>query len=154
MTLGGSDTYGVTIKVAKFLQDLGIDADYVAGPSFQHIDALSQVISDPEKIHVSPKSLIALFHSYDLAITGGGITPFEANASGLPTLTIANEIHEIEIARYLQSLGGSIFLNYYKELRPEDLDFRHIDIQSMSKNGISHIPLNGAENIYKAIARL
>lgn len=42
VTLGGSDTYGVTVKVVKILKEKGLKADIVTGPDFQHSDELKR----------------------------------------------------------------------------------------------------------------
>ena len=56
------------------------------------------------------------FSHYDLAITGGGITPFEANAAGLPCVVIANEDFEIPVGLGLEKLGGTVFAGHYSQI--------------------------------------
>ena len=82
--------------------------------------------------------------NYNLA-TGGGITPFEANASGLPCIVIANEKFEIPVCKRLEKLGGSVFAGFRNEINNEI--FKKLDIYSMSNNGLRNIPLNGLYNI-------
>lgn len=151
VTLGGSDTYGVTVKVVKILKEKGYGADVIIGPNFQHREQLRQEIDEGFAVYDTVPSLIAKFYEYDLAITGGGVTVFEANASGLPSITIASEPHEIEIAEYAQQFGGCVFAGYYKNLREEAFDLDNLDIKTMSVNGMKAFPLNGIENIYHKI---
>lgn len=151
VTLGGSDTYGVTVKVVEILKKHGQSADIVIGPNFRHRDMLEKEIDSRFTIYNIVPSLIEKFYDYDLAITGGGITCFEANASGLPCIIIANELHEIAIGRYLASFKGAKFAGYYQDIADEDIDIGGIDVREMSMAALQAVPLNGMENIYKAI---
>ena len=150
VTLGGSDTYGVTLKVVKILKSLGKKAAIHTGPSFQHHDNLDSLINKDFNIIGNVNSLIETFYTYDLAITGGGITPFEANASGLPCIIIANEVFEIPNGRFLNDLGSSVFAGYHEKI-DEDIFNKDLDIEKMSWIGMNSISLNGADNIYKEI---
>ena len=155
VTLGGSDTYGVTVKILKILKKYNIKATIHTGPSFKHLDELNlELTSDYEVISFIP-SLIKEFNKYDLAITGGGVTPFEANASGLPCLIVANEIFEVANAEFLDGIETSKFIGYYDDLK-EDIFYSldKIDINSMSKNGMKKLNTNAMSEIYKKMKQL
>lgn len=151
VTLGGSDTYGVTVKVVKILKEKGLKADIVTGPDFQHSDELKREAGTEFKVYTAVPSLIEKFFEYDLAITGGGVTCFEANASGLPCIIIANEVHEIENARYIAGYGGAKFAGYYKDICQDSIDIRNINIKRMSMAALAAFSLNGMKNIYHVI---
>lgn len=155
VTLGGSDTYGATIKVLKLLKKHKIKATIHIGPSFEHKEELQkELTNDFEVINFAP-SLIEEFSKYDLAITGGGITPFEANASGLPCLIVANETFEVANAEFLHSMGSSIFLGFHKNIDEKIFqDIYKIDLDKMSKNGLLNLNTNAIEKIYKEIMDL
>ena len=155
VTLGGSDTYGVTVKILKILNKYNIKATIHTGPSFKHLDELNlELTSDYEVISFIP-SLIKEFNKYDLAITGGGVTPFEANASGLPCLIVANEIFEVANAEFLDGIETSKFIGYYDDLKEGIFDrLDKIDINSMSKNGMKKLNTNAMSEIYKEIKQL
>lgn len=155
LTLGGSDTYGITIKVLKLLKKHKIKTTIHIGPSFKHIKELElELTEDYKLIHFIP-SLIKEFSKYDLAITGGGITPFEANASGLPCLIIANEFFEIPNGKYLDTLGTSLFLEYHKNINENIFEnIKNLDINKMSKKGLSSLDIKATEKIYKEILSL
>ena len=155
VTLGGSDTYGVTIKVLRILKKFKIKATIHIGPSFNDLDILKkELTNDYELISFIP-SLIEEFSKFDLAITGGGVTPFEANASGLPCLIIANELFEIPNGNYLQNIGSSKFIGYYDEIDENIFsDIQCIDISKLSKNGLLKLNTNAVEKIYKEIILL
>lgn len=153
LTLGGSDTYGVTLKVLKFLKNSEILADILIGPGFEHTDLLN-LLAEPEyKIFSSVPSMIKLLSNYDLAITGGGITPFEANASGLPCYIIANEVHEIPTGKFLEDNGGCIFLGYHTDIDFTRFD-RDLSLEAMSRIGMDSFNTQACNKIYNEIAIL
>jgi spore coat polysaccharide biosynthesis predicted glycosyltransferase SpsG len=153
VTLGGSDTYGVTLRVIEILKKKNIGATVVIGPSYQHDAELEHILDERYTLKRNVASLIQEFSYHDLAITGGGVTPFEANASGLPCIIIANELHEIEIGQYLSGLGCSIFAGYYESIGDESLSCT-LDIEEMSRRGMEMVKINGVENVCAEIALL
>jgi spore coat polysaccharide biosynthesis predicted glycosyltransferase SpsG len=152
VSLGGSDTYGVTIKVLKLLKKHNIKATLHVGPSFEHQNELNKELTNDFKVvHFIP-SLIEEFSKYDLAITGGGVTPFEANASGLPCLIIANETFEVPNGEFLSSIGSSAFLGFHENI--DEGIFKNLDklnIAQMSQNGLLKLSTKAIEKIYKEI---
>lgn len=155
VTLGGSDTHGVTIKIIKLLKKYNLQSTIHTGPSFKHQKELEQELNENFKYIKFVSSLIKEFEKYDLAITGGGITPFEANASGLPCLIVANEYFEIANAKFLNTLGSSIFLGYHNDIDETNFkDIEKINIPKMSQNGLLKLTTNAVEKIYKEIIKL
>lgn len=153
VTLGGSDTYGVTVKVVEILKGLNKKADVHVGPSFRHHGELKAVMDESFKSIGRVPSLIEAFYGYGLAVTGGGITPFEANASGLPCIVIANEPFEAQNGRFLEGLGSSIFAGFHEDMDAKAFE-RELDIEMMSLRGMEAITLDGAENVYRQIRAL
>ena len=154
VVLGGSDTYGVTLKVARVLRNTGKLATIVTGPLFRHKLELDRFICDGFVVKNTVPSLISEFSGYDLAITGGGVTPFEANASGLPCIVIANELFEVANGLFLNELGSSVFAGYHEEFNNDIFNWGGLDIKKMSGIGMSRIKTSGAENIYKELSSL
>jgi spore coat polysaccharide biosynthesis predicted glycosyltransferase SpsG len=152
VTLGGSDTYGVTLKIVNLLRKHNIDAVVHVGPSFKNHVELEKLMDSHYRQLTNVDSLIEAFLHFDLAITGGGITPFEANASGLPCIIIANEMFEIHVGNYLQAIGSSIFAGYHENINEEVLS-AVVDIEEMSRMGIEKIKLDGVNNVYEAIIK-
>jgi spore coat polysaccharide biosynthesis predicted glycosyltransferase SpsG len=152
VSLGGSDTYGVTVNVLKLLKKYQIKATLHIGPSFNHQEELNKELTDDYKVvHFIP-SLIEEFTKYDLAITGGGVTPFEANASGLPCMIIANEVFEVPNGEFLSSIGSSVFLGFHQSI--DETIFKglnKLDIKQMSQNGLSHLNIDAVEKIFEEI---
>lgn len=153
VSLGGSDTYGVTLKVIQILKSRGLCATIVVGPVFQHEAEVLSLVDDSFVLKKYVPSLIREFSHHDLAITGGGITAFEANASGLPSIVIANETFEIPVGRGISSLGGSIFAGHHTVI-DEELFSLDLPIQEMSEAAMKHIDLQGASRVYDEIKAL
>ncbi len=153
VTLGGSDTYGATIKVVEILKKMGRKATIITGPAFLHHSELQQITNGEFIIKNKVPSLIKEFYEYDLAVTGGGITAYEANASGLPCIIIANEIHEIDNALYLSDIGSSVFAGYYNSI---DISVfkKHLNIKKMSCSGLYILKTTGIDKIYDKINNL
>ena len=153
VTLGGSDTYGVTVKAVQMLSAMNFPATVVIGPAFMHNAMLEKVLTNQFTLKRDVPSMIEEFSKHDLAITGGGITPFEANASGLPCIVIANELFEIPIGEELQRQGGAIFAGHHEALHLP-LFNTDLPLEQMSLAGMSSIGLEGTSRVIKAMLEL
>jgi spore coat polysaccharide biosynthesis predicted glycosyltransferase SpsG len=153
VSMGGSDTYGVTVKVIRLLKAAGRGATVVVGPAFQHENELNSVMDSSFQLKRALPSLMEEFSHYDLAITGGGITPFEANAAGLPCVVIANEDFEIPVGQGLAKLGGALFAGHHSQI-DADLFTQDLPIKKMSQLGMERIDLNGTARILDEIEAL
>ncbi len=151
VSLGGSDTYGVTVHVVRQLAAIGRSATVIVGPGFAHLAALEQELTPDFKLKCGVPSLVAEFSHHDLAITGGGVTPFEAAASGLPCVVIANEDFEVPVGQALAELGVAAFAGHH-----ETVDWRVLSaalpIESMSRCGLERVGLEGRQYVVEAIA--
>ncbi|MBX5200777.1 glycosyl transferase [Rhizobium sp. NZLR1] len=157
VTLGGADTYGVTARVAKWLRDKPFAVTIVTGPSFQHMAELEEVISaaSPGRFTLLNQvpSLAAEMHRHDLAITGGGITPFEACAAGLPCVVIANEPFEIPVGHALEKLGAAFFAGHHSAFDLGILETA-IPIRAMSEIAMTKVGLGGVGRVADLLERL
>ena len=153
VSMGGTDTYGVTIKVVELLRNLKNKITIVTGPGFQHMEELQNVIPQHFVLKENVPSLIREFSGYDLAVTGGGITPFEACAAGLPCIVIANEPFEIPVGKQLEHKGLCLFAGHHEAIRKETFNLS-IDIQEMSKKGMQMLDVNAGKRIYNEIKML
>jgi len=153
ISMGGSDTHGATLKALALLQRRGLAATIVIGPGFKprvRIEAESHACFE---VKVNVPSLIEEMSRHDLAIVGGGMTAFEAAASGLPAIVIANEDFEIPVARHLASLGVALYAGHHSTLDETVLDVPQ-DVASMSLAGLSKVPLNGVERVCQLLQEL
>jgi spore coat polysaccharide biosynthesis predicted glycosyltransferase SpsG len=125
ITLGGSDTYGYTVKVARALRSIAEleHIEVVTGPAFHHAEALGRVVrGDPRfLLHGTVPNLGRLMATHQLAIAGGGVTLFEAALLGLPTLSIASENFEVVNAEWCERKGLTRFLGKGEALEPEQI---------------------------------
>ncbi len=157
VTLGGADTYGVTLKVLELLAQSGRSATVVTGPAFGHLDQLHALLDQPgygEFLHkANVPSLAEEMSRHDLAITGGGLTPFEAAAAGLPSVVIANEDFEIPVGRALEGLGCSIFAGHHTAVN-ERIFHRMLPLKEMSIRATQEVDLNGALRVADLIEEL
>lgn len=153
VTMGGSDTHGATVRIVKILKAAGRSATVIVGPAFGHEAALLGVLDEGFVLKKNVRSLVEEFSHHDLAITGGGITPFEANASGLPCIVVANEDFEIPVGRGLAEMGGAVFAGHYSAI---DTHFFESDlpIEKMSEAAMAHIDLQGAARVADEIEAL
>ena len=116
ITMGGSDTYGVTVSMIEAIDVINIgeiDITVFTGHHFEHMLELGNVVEKcRHKIEI--KNMVKNIHeeldTMNVVICGGGVTLFEVSTMGLPPLAFANEPHEELTIRYFQSLGacGSI----------------------------------------------
>lgn len=153
VTLGGSDTHGATISVIEWLNARAKSATIVLGPAFAHEKALSSLDTGALTIKRSVPSLLRELASHDLAITGGGLTAFEAASMGVPTVVIANEPWEAAHAKYLLSLGCSVFAGPYGRI---DLDVVNddLDVGRMSEAALRAFRPDGADAVANSLLNL
>lgn len=153
VSMGGSDTYGLTVEVVRELQKRRRAATVVVGPGFQHERALAEAVDDTCIVKRSLSSLVEEFSRHDLAITAGGITPFEANAAGLPCIVIAAEPWERRAAAALARLGGCRYAG-----PREAIDFSVLDevvpLAAMSAAALAAVPADGASRVAQELLKL
>ena len=151
ISLGGADTHGITPHVLEYIDRDNLRYTVILGPSFAHQKKLVPFqSSDRITIKSDVPCLIDEFKRHDLAITAGGITPFEAASMGLPSLIIATEPHEITVAHHLASIGVSAFLGYRRCLT-QSVDLRSLDLESMSIRSLEYMDGCGTNRVVDLI---
>ncbi len=157
VSLGGADTHGATVRVVRLLAHAGLAATVVTGPAFAHFDGLARAISEAEGLAFVHKadvpSLAEEMSHHDLAITGGGLTPFEAAVAGLPTIVVANEDFEVPVGLALEALGVSRFAGPHGSC---DLSMLTADlpVAAMSRAALAALDLHGADRVADLIRSL
>lgn len=157
VTLGGADTYGVSVGVAAWLAETDLSATVVTGPAFWHGAQLAEAIAAARPGQIMHKnsvpSLAAEMSQHDLAITGGGLTPFEAAGAGLPAIVIANELFEIPVGQAFERLGAGRFAGHHADF---DLGMigAALPIAAMSEAALRAVDLGGAGRVADAIWEL
>ncbi len=153
VTLGGADTYGVTVEVVRLLRDKPWKITVLLGPGFVHHEALAVVVQKHIEIRHGVASMAEEMARHDLAVTGGGMTPFEANASGLPCLVVANEFFEIPVGQAIEIMGGGLFVGHHTAIDESVFD-SYLDIAGMSLQAMASVDVGGAERVAKAVKEL
>lgn len=153
VSMGGSDTYGVTIPIVEALQASDRSATVILGPAFAHHEALAKITGSTIRLKQNVASLAAEFFRHDLAITAGGITPCEANAAGLPAIVVATEPWEERTGKILASLGGAIFAGARQDIDLSCLR-SEIPIAAMSEAALSAVPVDGAQRLAQVLIAL
>jgi spore coat polysaccharide biosynthesis predicted glycosyltransferase SpsG len=153
VTLGGTDTYGVTLRIVMLLATRRTKVTVITGPGFKHSSELESILPAGFILKKGVSSLAQEFSFHDFAVTGGGITPFEANAAGLPCIIVANEWFEVPIGRFLQEQGGAVFAGHFSELDESVFD-RHFDIKTMSEAAMQAVTFDGLDNVCRELGQL
>jgi len=153
VSMGGSDTYGVTLQVVEMLKKSEIPVTVIVGPGFEHLERLQQVMPGHFELRINVPSLAEAFAEFDLAVTSGGVTPFESCASGLPCIVVATEEFEVPVGEFIERMGAGIFAGYYKQMKKIIIDHT-INIERMSKQAMLSIDTAGVDRIYKEIMAL
>lgn len=153
VTLGGADTYGATVKVVRLLRHMSWKVTIVLGPAFIHHEALTEIMPRHFELKHGVVSMVEEMSRHDLAVTGGGITPFEANAAGLPCLVLANEQFEVPVCKALEDMGGCRFIGHHMAIDPLAFE-QSLNISDMSKNGMASIGIDGVFRVISAIRDL
>jgi len=153
VTLGGSDTWGVTPKVMSLLDELGWVATVIVGPAFEHGALLEQFSSTRFAVKKNVPSLVAEMDHHDLAVTGGGITPFEAMATGLPCIIIANEDHEVPVGIALARSGGARFAGHHTMI-DRSVFSQPFDLPTMSDAALQFVKTGGIDRVIIALEGL
>ncbi len=153
VTLGGADTHGATVKVVRLLRDRPWQVTVVLGPAFVHHEALAEVMPGHFEIRHGVASMAEEMARHDLAVTGGGMTPFEANAAGLPCIVVANEQFETPVGQALERMGGCRFAGHHEAI--DASVFQHpLDIEGMSKRAMAFVGLDGVQRVAAAVREL
>lgn len=118
---GGADTYGFLPKIVRALEGVAFSGriTVVAGPAFQHHDALAEAQKRSSKnveVVFAPPSLPEMMRRADLAITAAGLTVFELLCLGIPSVVVAAERFEVGTAERLAALGALVSLGFGGDL--------------------------------------
>ena len=121
ISMGGSDPGGITLKVAKALEDLSSKVKIIihAGPAFKFQTALSNVFgkgSDAITVKANVPELGTLMIDADVAVASGGNTMYELCYLGIPSIIISQNMHQYEFAEELNKKGAVKSLGLSKDI--------------------------------------
>jgi spore coat polysaccharide biosynthesis predicted glycosyltransferase SpsG len=106
---GGTDTYGVLIRLANLLPSsfLDLEFDFVVGSASLYRNQIEMVSEKYKnmKLYVDVKEFQKMASNYDTAITGGGMSMFEIAALGVPVIAGTQELKELKTIRQAKDEG-------------------------------------------------
>ena len=145
---GGSDTNNFSLKILKQFNTDKLETTVIFGPLVKK----KKVSNSKIKIKFDVNDLFEEFYQNDLLITGGGMIPYEAAYTGLPSLIISTEKHEKKTGHFFEKEKCGKYLGHISKKK---FNFKKkIDIKKLSKNFISKIKLSGNYLIKKEILEL
>jgi UDP-2,4-diacetamido-2,4,6-trideoxy-beta-L-altropyranose hydrolase len=163
ITMGGSDSENVTIRVLRALPFMktNIEAKVVVGGGYQKIEALRDLVARlPLKIQLeeNPGNMAPLMRWADVAVSGAGSTCWELAYLGLPSIVIIQSPDQRSIAQGLAAQEIAVNLGEHANLSTEsisdvldrlltDLDRR----RAMSERGRKLIDGRGAMRVVQAL---
>ncbi len=127
VTLGGSDPENITLKVLQALQQVevpGLEAAIIIGASNHHSNMLQAAAKQSRiLLHLihNATNMVELMTKADLAITAGGITPWEMCFTGLPMLTIITADNQRANVRAMHQAGIADNLGWHKNVDKENI---------------------------------
>jgi len=116
VSMGGSDTHGSTVVLARALDKVLTPQEEVVfftGPSFEHGKDLEEALASSRlawQIRPAVPDLLGDLKAMDVVLTSGGMTLFEAIGMGLPVLAFAGEPFEQDNIRFLAEQGACVDL--------------------------------------------
>lgn len=115
VSVGGSDTAGVTLRILKelesFVAGLGVQIKAIAGAMNQSISELQAYEAAHSQVHVlvNVVNMAEIMLGCDLAISAAGTTINELCACGVPTVCFAVSKEQEEQAKQYEKEGVAIY---------------------------------------------
>lgn len=160
VTAGGSDPYGLTIKMAKALVDLPVSLTFIIGRIFEERDKLEEII-DGKGYLFQDVSLVPYLLEADMALTSFGLTVYEAACLGLPTIMLSPTEDHNRRAEIFARFGSAINLGLNQEVTPSRIREAVEDLRSnpglrreMARAGMKLVDGEGARRVARIIMDL
>ncbi len=122
VTLGGGDPENVTLKVIQALQLVdvsGLEAKIVVGPANPNREILCRAVErSPINLQLLPalSDMPELMAWADLAVSGGGTTPWELVFMGVPSVVLVMAENQRVIAEELDKMGAVFNLGWHEQV--------------------------------------
>lgn len=123
ITLGGSDAYNLTAKIARSLLDVtSAELHVVCGPFNLHKEKLQKLADEEKKvcIHENVKEMWALMKQCDLAVSAAGSTMCELAVAGVPTVTFSFVENQRKIAETFGARKAAVSVGHYRRGQEEE----------------------------------
>lgn len=107
ITTGGTDEYGITIKIIDAIKDIGIQTKIIIGPGYSdnYIKQIEDIKTEGMELIYKPDSLKEYMRSSKIVITAGGSTVYEAlSQKGIPIIFSIADNQDL-ICKELRDIG-------------------------------------------------
>lgn len=148
VALGGTDNFELTSKILSKIPALSFELSVLLGPHNTQESYIRSSFPQSKLLRNLP-SLGTVFHEHDLLISGGGMMPFEALATGLPVICCASETFEKPVCQYIEKES----LGYFAGFREDILNFNfarileNIKLSDLSSNGMQKVDFNAISRL-------
>ncbi len=130
VTMGGSDSNNITLKVLQALKQahaggLSLEAVIVTGRMNQYrceLEAASRDSDLPVRFEADVSNMADLIEWADIAISGAGITSLELAYMCTPALLIALADNQRMVAEGMAGAGLAVNLGWHQDLSPETIE--------------------------------
>ena len=120
ITLGGSDAYNLSSKIAeKLLEHAGVNIHVVCGPFNLHKKQLYRLAEQNSdlNVHENVKEMWKLMAECDLAVSAAGSTMCELATMGVPAVTFSFVDNQKRIAEAFGERGAAVTVGHYEPER-------------------------------------
>jgi UDP-2,4-diacetamido-2,4,6-trideoxy-beta-L-altropyranose hydrolase len=151
ITLGGTDTDNLTLKILKSLEEINKNYEFIViiGPLNNFYKELKR-FSDNSKARVrllkSPENMADIYLESDIAISAGGSSCYELAYFGIPNIIITVADNQLNIAKELDKKNVSIYLG-----KKEDFSSNKIKENVLKLINDNSLRKNMAENGRKLV---
>lgn len=167
ITTGGSDTFGLSKKFAKWiltnLEFENIQINLIVGSAFSNKSELYKLAQEHKNLilHENPEKISEVMLQSDIAISSGGSTLYELCACGTPTLSFVVADNQVGIVTKMSELGLVQSIGWYNELQEENLKVILINFmknfqkrKEMSSQGQKLLDGNGCSRIVEKLLEI
>lgn len=159
ITLGGSDSENVTLKVIKALKQMdipGLEAQIVVGPANPYMQSLEYEIQNNPSLRLvkNAENMPDLMAWAEIALTAGGSTCWELAYMGLPFIILVTADNQKLNAELLSKENISLNLGNHQNSAAEEINYTISNLSkdpatrfSMSKKCRSLVDGQGAERV-------
>ena len=164
---GGTDPYGLTLKILRAVKEILIDQEVHVvlggGMRKRHLREIDRLVPDLGGnyrfyYNVSPRQVYELMSASDLAISAAGNALYELAYLGVPTLVVSHHERHARVAGQFEKAGASIHAGIGTDLTEAALAAAVRGLldderkrRRMSRNARRISNGKGAENIVKEL---
>jgi spore coat polysaccharide biosynthesis predicted glycosyltransferase SpsG len=162
ITMGGSDPFGITLKVLRTIKDLEYSVTVILSEISNTYEHVKKIVESNPKFELLEKShsIAQLMLDSDLIIINGGLTRYEACLIGIPFIALSIHERQYLITKRLTDQGVGINLGISHALSNSKIKNGLIDLMNsfsrrkeMSKNMKGLFDYNGGKRIVDEIVK-